>query len=240
MKIPAIVQARLSSTRLPGKTLLPILSKPMLYWVLKRVQASETVFPVLAIPQEDGVEALADVASDLGVPVYRAFGLVNDLVRRYSLAARQEPYVVRIPGDNPCVDPEQIDKIVHFYRANQSLPWNVLVTNLDRNVNNNGYPGGLGAEVYDARYFHWMDKYITDARYREHPHLMALENNRTMTVEAPDDIRNPELDFSVNTQADFDWITHIYQTLGTSLWQINHKTMANILPKAGAAINGSN
>jgi spore coat polysaccharide biosynthesis protein SpsF (cytidylyltransferase family) len=235
LKIPAIVQARISSIRLPGKTLMPIFGKPMLYWVLRRIQTSETVFPILAIPQEEGAEKLADIAEDLGVPVFRAFCLVSDLVRRYSLAAKQEPVVVRIPGDNPCVEPEQIDRIVRYYQSNP-VGWNFITTNLDRNIAGNGYPGGLGAEVYNARYFHWMDEYITDIRYREHPHLMGLENNRINTLPAPDHLKAPLLDFSVNTQADFDWITHIYKTLGDSIWQMD---LSKIPPKAGVTINGN-
>lgn len=212
MRTVAIVQARMGSTRLPGKSAMLLRGKPMVWHVLNRVkQACRSV--ALAIPVEPNSGPLVEAADSLDIPVIVVGGNPNDLVHRYSVAARAlaADTVIRVPADNPCVDPDEIKRIIAFHRADPPY-WKYLTTNLDR-VLGNGYPGGLGAEVYDARLLRWLENEITDTRYREHPHLWAFENARVITCKCPEEIRRPDLRFDVNTQEDFDFISDIYDAL---------------------------
>ena len=187
----------------------------MIWHVLNRVRQAKLIDHVmLAVPEEDNNLPLIAAALSLEVCVAEIGGDPNDLVRRYALVAAKikSDTIVRVPGDNPCVDPDEIDRIIEFYH-HRNPPLHYLTTNLDRNVLDNGYPGGLGAEVYDTRFIGWLDRNVKEPRLREHPHLWAFENNRIVTCPWPYQPRRPELRFDVNTQSDFDFIAEVYQTL---------------------------
>ncbi len=213
MRTVAIVQSRLGSVRLPGKSAMLLAGKPMIYHVLNRVKQAWN-FTVLAIPVEPNSAPLVEAADSLQIPTIVVGGNPNDLARRYAVAARTmgADIVVRVPGDNPCVDPDEICRAIAHFKKDPPR-WNWLTSNLDQNLQCNGYPGGLGAEVYDARYLKWLDNKIEDPHYREHPHRWPIETDRVNTFFCPEEIRRPELKFSVDTQADFDFIAGIYDAL---------------------------
>lgn len=210
MNTVAIIQARMGSSRLPGKVAMTLCGKPMLRHVIRRVkQAAECV--VVAYPAKDH-EILEDIVLDAGAFVFPYMGDENDLIGRYASCAKEfdADFVVRVPADNPCVDPDEIKRLL---RSDVPYLWDYLMTNLDRNVLDNGYPGGLGAELYDARLFHWLNENVEYPMLREHPHLWAYANNRIVTILAPEEIRRPDLRFDVNTKEDFEYIREIYEAL---------------------------
>jgi len=110
MKTVALVQARMGSTRLPGKVLAPLAGLPMIGHVLRRAAQSGVAQTMLVTSVDPGDDALAAVGSDLGFPVYR--GSQCDVLDRYFQAAKQveADVVVRVTGDCPLVDPELIDR----------------------------------------------------------------------------------------------------------------------------------
>lgn len=215
MRIGCVVQSRMGNTRLPGKNGRILFSKPQIWHVLSRIQRATSFSEImLAIPHESNGGIQIEAAQELGIPVLDYHGNPNDLVHRYALAADIMDFdiVVRIPGDNTFTDPEEIDRIVNHYRSDPA-PWNVLTTNLDRDVLDNGYPAGLGAEVYDARYLEWLDKQQIPAHQREHPHKWAFENQKVRTIQAPPHVRNPGVSFSVDTEEDWEFTKDIYKAL---------------------------
>lgn len=215
MRIVCIVQSRMGNTRLPGKNGLDILGRPQIWYVLDRVLKAACYDDVmLAIPHESNGGIQIEAARSLGVEVLDYRGNPSDLVHRYAVAAdiMDASVVVRIPGDNTFVDPDEIRRIVDYYN-NDPYRWDFLTTNLDRDVLGNGYPGGLGAEVYDVRFLQWLECTLTDKCLREHPHRWAFENQHVRTIQAPEDIRRPGLDFSVNTPAEFEFTKRIYEAL---------------------------
>lgn len=209
MNTVAIIQARMGSTRLPGKVAMTLCGKPMLHHVIRRVkQAVE--FVVVAYPAKDH-EILEDIVLDAGAFVFPYMGDENDLIGRYASCAKEfdADFVVRVPADNPCVDPDEITRTLHVVPAD----WDYLITNLDQNVSRNGYPGGIGAEIYNRRFLNWLDQNVTYPMLREHPHLWAYANDMIITIEAPEEIRRPDLRFDVNTKEDFEYIREIYKAL---------------------------
>ena len=216
MKTVAIVQARMGSTRLPGKSAMLIQGIPLLAHVLKRVRLSKVDQVVLALPQEHR-SPLASIASDLGIISLTKLGDHNDLIGRYQFAASVmgADLIVRVPADNPCVDPDEINRIIKLFHATKDKfpDSNRLWSNLDGNIGGNNYPGGLGAEVYTKDFLAWLDGNVLDPRLREHPHLWAMERQRVVTLNAHHAIARPDLRFDVNTQADFDFISGIYAAL---------------------------
>jgi len=213
MSIVAIVQARMESTRLPCKSVMRFRGKPMLWHVLNRVWQAKCIDEIiLIIPNEQGKRCLVTIAEDLYIPVRIWDGNPNDLIGRYADAARQynADVIVRAPGDKPCVDPNEIDRIISLQ---QQQNWHWLTSNLDQNIHCNGYPGGLGAEVYPRRFLEWLDKYVEHGLLREHPHLWAFANDKVLTCSCPTEFTSPELRFDVNTLEDFQYIESLYLRL---------------------------
>lgn len=113
MRVVTVVQARTTSTRLPGKALAPVLDRPVLALQLERVMAADLAGTVVvATTTEDADAPIVTVAEELGVPWVR--GSRDDLLDRHLLAARQHDAeaVVKIPSDCPLIDPAVIDLVV--------------------------------------------------------------------------------------------------------------------------------
>src|SRR5262249_43053384 len=141
-RVLAIVQARLGSTRLPGKALLPIAGRPMLSHVLARTLAVSGIDQtVLAPTVSPAAEALVKVAASLGVADVR--GSVDDVLDRFHQALRTHPAdaVVRITADCPLLDAEVSGLVVADYIAHRGE------TDYVSNVEPPTYPDGLDTEV---------------------------------------------------------------------------------------------
>jgi spore coat polysaccharide biosynthesis protein SpsF len=113
MKILAIIQARMSSSRLPGKVLLDIAGQPMLVHVVERARLANTVDQiVVATTTDSSDDPIAAVCSERGYPCYR--GSLYDVLDRYYQAAREfhANVIVRITSDCPLIDPGIVDKTV--------------------------------------------------------------------------------------------------------------------------------
>lgn len=215
MRNVCIVQARMGNTRCPGKNGMLILGKPQIYYVLERIKRARCFNDImLAIPHETNGGIQLEAARELGIETLDYRGDPNDVVHRYAIAAdiMGADIVTRIPGDNTFVDRDEIERIVNHYNYDPA-PWNWLTTNLDRDVLGNGYPAGLGAEVYDVRFLQWMDRSLVRADLREHPHKWAFENSHVRTVQCPAALRAPHLKLSVDTPEEFAWVKRIYEEL---------------------------
>jgi spore coat polysaccharide biosynthesis protein SpsF len=118
MRTVAIIQARMSSSRLPGKVLLDIAGQPMLVRVLERARRAQAVDDVMVAtttdPADDPIEAMC---RERGYLVYR--GSMFDVLDRYYGAARQAQagVIVRVTADCPVIDPAVIDQVVEAFHA---------------------------------------------------------------------------------------------------------------------------
>lgn len=202
MKTVAILQARLNSTRLPNKVLLPLAGKSMLRNIVERVQRASSLHQVvIAIPSDDWgpINALA-----LPCPLYWHDD-EQDLVGRYVAAAEafNADVIVRIPCDNPCIDPAYIDEAVLAY---QRFPF-IYYSNTTAMVGDVAIDG-VGAEVLSRSRLHWLDQ-RTQGRpdWREHPHRYFESCGLLSLPQAA-------LRLDVNTQADYDRIKTIYDHFG--------------------------
>lgn len=116
MKVVSIIQARMSSTRLPGKVLMPLANKPVLAHVVERVCACKTIDEVVVAtstdPTDDAIAAWCQVAA---VSCYR--GSLNDVLDRYYQAGliHGADAVVRITADCPALDPTIVDEVVQGF-----------------------------------------------------------------------------------------------------------------------------
>ena len=114
MHVVAIIQARMESTRLPGKVLLSITGKPLLWHIIYRLRKSRTVDQIcLAIPDTKPNDVLADFGEEQGIEVFR--GSEENVLERYYLAAQKmnADIVIRVNGDAPLIDPQWLDYLVN-------------------------------------------------------------------------------------------------------------------------------
>ena len=115
MKIIGITQARIGSTRLPGKVLLSIKGKTLLQYHLERAKESKLVNKwIVATTHEEGSDLICDIAIKLSIDWFK--GSLDDVLDRFYNAVKdhQPDYIVRITSDCPLIDPSVIDKVIKF------------------------------------------------------------------------------------------------------------------------------
>ncbi|MCF6507969.1 spore coat protein [Blastococcus sp. MG754426] len=145
MRVAAVVQARMGSTRLPGKVLRPLGGRPVLSWVLRAARESgcldRVVVATSTLPEDD---AVAGAARAEGAEVVR--GDADDVLARYLLALEQHPAdaVLRLTSDCPLLDPDLLRAVVALWRA-APASCDYVATTLERTL-----PRGLDAELVTA------------------------------------------------------------------------------------------
>ena len=140
-QVLAIVQARMGSTRLPGKVLKVVDGKPLIEILLHRLSNSKRIDKiVLATSENEDNDELANLVGKLGYEVYR--GSENNVLDRYYNAANkyQPEIVVRITGDCPIIDPKLVDDVIGFYQEKK--------VDYASNTQPPTFPDGLDIEVF--------------------------------------------------------------------------------------------
>jgi len=143
MKIVTIIQARMTSTRLPGKVLLPVLNKPLLLRMIERVQKAEYIGQlIIATSKKHEDDKIKDLCYENNLTCFR--GHLTDLLDRHYQAAKKfgADAVVKIPSDCPLIDPKIIDKVLKYYIDNSD--------NYDfvSNLHPATYPDGNDVEIF--------------------------------------------------------------------------------------------
>src|SRR5689334_21197696 len=218
MRIVAILQARTGSTRLPNKVLMPLAGKTMLQNIIERVQRSKLVQKVVVTcPLADEqvfypiIDACRHRDENGGVTNYLYLDQwhddPNDLVGRYLQAANihNADLIVRIPCDNPCVDPLYIDLAIKQY-----LGWpQVYVSTMYFRLKDRVYLDGVGAEVVSFNRLQWLDQATTGDKFlREHPHKLFQDQHLIDGWEQYARCANYDetIRLDVNTQEDYEFI----------------------------------
>lgn len=215
-----ITQARLGSKRLKGKMLLELSGRPMIYRIVERLKRVKNIKKIiLAIPENKKNDKIAKIFKNDEIEIFR--GPENNLVKRYYLAAKKFNIrnVIRFPGDNCIPEPREIDRIIKFYES-FSKPF--FATNLS-NILENGYPDGIGAEIFG---FNFLDDLINTKltkSQKEHPHTNFFNYDKNeiinkkwcnvRTIKCPKKFRRPDIRLDVNTMKDFKYIKNIYDNL---------------------------
>lgn len=146
MKVVIIVQARMTSTRLPGKVLKPVLGKPLLEYQIERLQrvqlADEIAIATTTNAKDDPIVKLCD---RLSIPYFR--GSEADVLARYHGAAiaYQADVIVRVTSDCPLIDPQVIDRTIQYY-LDRFDEFDYVANCLKRT-----YPRGMDTEVFSFK-----------------------------------------------------------------------------------------
>lgn len=219
-RVVLIIQARMGSTRLPGKSMMDLAGAPLVGRILERVKRCQTLDEVvLAIPDTPADRVLATLAEQHGVTLIA--GSESDLLDRYLLAARasRTAFVVRLPADNATPEPSEIDRIVRHHLALGRPGFSSNLTVID----DSGYPDGIGAEIFDLSLLEEAQDRDPDARQREHVHLNFFDYGQARPVDAawcpistlrcPAEFRRPDLVLDVNTMEQYLYMRALYEHL---------------------------
>ncbi|MES2208440.1 MAG: aminotransferase class III-fold pyridoxal phosphate-dependent enzyme [Pseudomonadota bacterium] len=204
MKIVALVQARMGSTRLPNKVMKPIGGVPMIELLLSRLsRAKEISQIVVATSIDKRNEPLVKHVCKLGYACEQ--GSENDVLDRFVRAAEahQADVVVRITGDCPLVDPELVDEVIREFKA----------ANVDyfSNIAPPTYPDGLDIEVCTFKALKKAHQETKKPFDREHvtPYLREIGKFNVASMQNTEDLS--ALRWTVDERADFEVIEKVFQ-----------------------------
>jgi spore coat polysaccharide biosynthesis protein SpsF len=202
-----VLQARFSSTRLPGKVLAPILGAPMLWRQIERLSRAASLDAlVVATSIDSSDDAIAAFCTERGIACHR--GSLDDVLTRVLAAARaaRADRIVRLTGDCPLADPDVIDRVV---AASRDSGCDYVSNTLTPTC-----PDGLDVEVATAAALERAGREAQLKSEREHvmPYLYKHpELFRTMNVAfAPD---RSALRWTVDGSADLEYVRAIYAAL---------------------------
>jgi len=205
--ILAVLQARCSSTRFPGKVLAPLLGEPMIVRQVERLRRSSRI-DVLVVatsvdPSDDPLVATLDAA---GVEVRR--GSLDDVVARFSSVVREygPDHIVRLTADCPLADPEVIDQVIDEHLSGGAdYTSNVLAPT---------FPDGLDVECISGGAFERLESLPLTDREREHVTLGIYGRPREFTLknvtQVPD---RSQLRWTVDVPEDLAFVQAIYERL---------------------------
>ena len=219
-KVVLIIQARMSSTRLPGKSMMPLADKPLVYRMVERLKKCKKVDEiVIATSDQPEDKVLVDLASELGVSSFQ--GNLLDVRDRYLKTAEKSnaDFIIRIPADNPMPDANEIDKLIEFHLVHNPQGFS---SNLAQ-VNNSGYLDGIGAEIFSTKLLQESVARSNSDIVKEHVHRNFFDYSTQTPVDAswcpiaspkaPAELRRPDIILDVNTMDDYTKIKRIYDHL---------------------------
>ncbi len=213
MRIGVIIQARTSSTRLPGKVLkeLPYGSGiTVLEQVIRRVrQATKINEIIIATTEEKDDDIIIEIAKKEKVKYFR--GSKEHVLSRYYYAAKEHylDIVVRVTSDCPCIDPCIIDDIISYHIDNLN---DYTSNSLDRT-----FPHGLDAEVFAVKALNMAYEDSTEVYEKEHvtPYIYKshYKKFKIAQVRADEGLNRPDIRITLDTENDYILLCAVYDYL---------------------------
>ena len=210
MKIVATIEARMTSSRLSGKVLLPVLGKPMLHHLINRLRAVPSIDEiVLATTTNATDDVLVEFAAKEGVLAYRGSEL--DVMARVIGAAEAggADVIVEITGDCPIIDPDIVEQAIQMYLHHDAA--------YVSNAHIRSYPDGMDTQVFRLDTLKRsasmtddpLDHEHVSSHMRNHPELFTQVH-----LVAPPSLWWPDLGLTLDEEADYRLLKKIIETLG--------------------------
>jgi spore coat polysaccharide biosynthesis protein SpsF len=200
-----VLQARMGSARLRGKSLAPISGRPMLARVVERLRARSGLPVVVATTTLSEDDVLCEAARRLGVQVLR--GSAEDVLGRYAFVASALGLgvVIRATADNPAVDLESPNRTLELLERSGA-----------DYVVDQGLPAGASVEAISATALVRAAALATDAYDREHVTPFVKRDGRAITIDllAPPAVRRGDLRFTVDTPDELEYMRRLYAEVG--------------------------
>lgn len=208
-KVNAIVEARMGSTRLPGKTLMPIVGQPAIKLLIDRLRLSKSIDDIIlattANPEDDAIEKLC---RENHITCFR--GSSEDVLGRVYNAATKygTDVVVEVTGDCPLLDPWLIDECIEmFLKSDFDYLSNFLLQS---------YPPGIDVQIFTYDALEKMHLAARDPKSREHVTLYIVkhpEEFKMHNISAPPELHYPDWHLELDEPKDYELIRKIYESL---------------------------
>jgi spore coat polysaccharide biosynthesis protein SpsF len=204
----AMLQARMESSRLPGKVLLPINGKPMIEWQINRILRSNLIEKLVAvIPNNLENNVLNSVLQDLGVDVYR--GSLNNVFDRFYQASKifESRTIIRLTADCPLIMPDMIDEMIdYFIKYKPNYLCNTLVESL---------PDGLDIEIFESKLLQILSQDSLNKEEKENVTLKIWQNPQIFSVaNFPHNYNLGNERWTVDYAEDFQFIAEMFSYFG--------------------------
>ena len=220
INVTAIIQARMSSSRLPGKVLFDLEGKPIIWHIVNRLRLCKNVNQIVVATSDlASDDSLVDYCLNNKINYYR--GSLNNVLSRYTdlVDSFKSNYFVRVTGDCPLISPNFIDnqiRILELYKAD--VLW--LCKNVDLLV---------GQAVYSAKLLEKVKKNSNSKDDQEHVGSIYISNNpeqfKIIGLEPPFKLTKLKYRFSVDEEDDYKFMKFIYK----NLWEKKPIPLENVL-----------
>lgn len=203
MNTSVIIQARMGSKRLPGKSVVKLGKFQVIEWIFKRLRLCKKIDNIiLATTNEKNDDILCEIAKNNSIDFFR--GSKNDVLKRYVDSSKffKVENIIRVCADRPFVDPELIDLLVKdFYKSDFDLLYN------HKSDNSNYWPIGFGAEIFRSSILYELYEKKLNYNYREHVTLYLYKDikYKKKCINAFHNLKNLDEHerFDLDTKADF-------------------------------------
>lgn len=209
MKVIATVEARMASTRLPGKVMRELMDKPVLHRVIERISQAKSVEEVVvATSVNPADDIIVNYSKANHISYYR--GSEDDVLKRVveAAAAFQGDIIVQLGADNPFYDPDIIDQLVTIYLNDD---FDYVCNDLEPT-----YPNGVEVHVVSletlkdvmARTDNKLDREDVNRYIWEHP-----EQYRILNIKAPKELYAPDIRLTLDHEEDYTVIVKVFAAL---------------------------
>lgn len=212
MTVVATIEARMTSSRLPGKVLLPALGEPMIQHLVRRLRAVPSIDEiVIATTTNVSDDPLCEFARRDGVRIHR--GSEEDVMARVIGAASEAgaDVVVQITGDCPLIDPDLVEQTIRMFFAHKAAyASNSIIRS---------YPDGMDTQVFRLDSLCRSEQMTSDSLDREHVSRHLVKHPEIFPqvhLIAPPSLTWPELGLTLDEESDYRLLKKIIETLGVA------------------------
>ena len=205
-KIVCTIEARMTSSRLPGKVLMPLAGEPALQRIIERIKRSKSIDEVVVATTENiSDQPIIDLCNKIRCPYFR--GSEHDVLRRVLDAAKlfNGEIIVEITGDCPLIDHRHIDKVVElFYSGEYDYAANCIEPS---------FPEGFAVQVFPTKILEEVDKLTDDYIDRIHVSYYIYnhpERYRLIDWKAKGDMYWPGLALTLDEEDDYVLLNKIF------------------------------
>lgn len=209
MKVIGLIQARMGSTRLPGKVMLKLVGKPVLWHIYNRLKNCNLLdLVVVSTGEYEKNREICEFASLNNIPFYS--GSETDMIDRIYQTAKKfhANAIVRITADCPLIDPKIVDRLILEFR-NKNSEIDIVANNKIQS-----FPQGLDAEIYSFEILEKMWKEIKEPEFREWFPLYIDKNPtlfRILNIKNSLDLSN--FRWTIDYLEDYEFVKQVYESL---------------------------
>ena len=213
MKVAGIIEARMGSSRLPGKVMLPFGEEPALGLLLKRVRSADKLDEVIVATTEEKSDIpIIRFCEKIGIKSFR--GSENDVMKRVLDTARhcEADLICELMGDSPFLDPTEINRAITEYQARDC-------DYLSNFWPENTYPLGFAVQVYRTEVLSRAEKMTQDPVDRSHVTTFIYQNPDLFVLEgikAPSECHAPDLRMALDQSEDYEAMQEVFEGINGS------------------------